>query len=149
SIGAPSTRSCGASRMRPERRSKSPRGSDTILWKNTHFPDLTPPRPPLAIDAPALENRRQRFMRGWVLAAAWLMVAGSAAVEPRPTTQSLQGPGTGLIVGQVVDGTTGRPIAGAIVTTGSTLPGTPPGQFRLGAQRVLTTAEGRFLIRDL
>lgn len=54
---------------------------------------------------------------------------------------------TGLIVGQVVDATTGRPVPDVIVTlttpfASSNLPSTPRG-------RVLTDAEGRFFFADL
>ncbi len=48
--------------------------------------------------------------------------------------------GTGLVVGQVVDAGSGRPVAGAIVILG------PPTS---AAPRVLTGGDGRFVFRDL
>jgi uncharacterized protein (DUF2141 family) len=66
-----------------------------------------------------------------VLAATVPMVA--AAQLPTPPTLA---PGTGLIVGQVVDATTGRGVSGAVVTIA-------------GARRVMTTIDGRFVFRNL
>lgn len=48
--------------------------------------------------------------------------------------------GTGLIVGQVVDGRSGRPVSGAIVGLGGAGAGRP---------RILTGSTGRFVFRDL
>ena len=62
---------------------------------------------------------------------------------------------TGLVIGRVVDATTGRPIANAIVThlpLGVAPPGdAPPGMGPVGqaATRVLTNDDGRFLFRGL
>lgn len=50
---------------------------------------------------------------------------------------------TGLVVGQVVDAASGRPVAGAIVSLGG--PAIPPTQ----APRLLTGNDGRFVFRDL
>src|SRR5688572_18357600 len=51
-------------------------------------------------------------------------------------------PRTGLIVGQVIDGDSGKPISGAIVSLGAAA-GPPQ------APRVLTGSDGRFVFRDL
>jgi|SRR5579864_3711397 len=83
-----------------------------------------------------------------------------SGLGPAPSGQTLTAKrGTGLIVGQVIDGTTGRPIGGALVTL--TLSGIgpaagrgqaiPPGvvvQFS-SAGRVLADGEGRFVFHDL
>jgi hypothetical protein len=59
-------------------------------------------------------------------------------------------PRTGLIVGQVVDGDSGKPIAGAIVSLGgrAATPAGMPGALPQ-TPRVLTGSEGRFVFRDL
>ena len=57
-----------------------------------------------------------------------------AAAQP-PPPPSLA-PGTGIIVGQVVDAATGKGVSSAVVTLA-------------GARRVMTTADGRFAFRNL
>ena len=85
-------------------------------------------------------------MRAAVLFAALGLgttLAGQVAQQPEPQT--------GLIVGQVIDGTTGRPISGAIVALStpqyspfvSARPAPPT------APRILTGADGRFVFRDM
>jgi hypothetical protein len=75
------------------------------------------------------------------MAFVLLAVSASAFVQRynAPTVPS------GLIVGQVIDAVSGRPIAGAIVAITGSGPdrqgGTPP--------RVLSTSDGRFFFRDL
>src|SRR5262245_56325448 len=73
-----------------------------------------------------------------------------------------QGPGeapkgTGLLLGQVVDGGTGRPIGGAIVTLVGTASaatqqlvemGMAPAAA-VGTRQIMTDAEGRFMFREL
>jgi hypothetical protein len=55
---------------------------------------------------------------------------------------------TGLIVGQVVDAATGRPVSGCIVSlAGAELP--RPAGWVHAAPGVLTTSDGRFVFRDL
>ena len=66
-----------------------------------------------------------------------LLLVSAAQAPPQPSRAS------GLIVGQVVDAATGRPVAGAIVTLGG--PSVPSFQ----APRVLTGNDGRFVFRDL
>jgi hypothetical protein len=77
-----------------------------------------------------------------------LAVSASVAGQPvRPTARF-----DGLIVGQVIDATTGRPIGGAIVSiTGGPLGSVSPtgGQPPQGRPRVLTGGDGRFFFRDL
>ena len=72
-----------------------------------------------------------------VLVAAWS--AAAAALQGRPD------PPGGLIVGQVVDAASGRPVAGAIVT----LAGPPPLLQGTPHSAILTGGDGRFLFRDL
>ena len=62
--------------------------------------------------------------------------------QPAPTPP----PATALIVGRVVDAGTGGPVAGAILqVSGSSLPPTPGSP----PPRVMTTAQGQFVIRGL
>lgn len=69
-------------------------------------------------------------------------IAGLAAQSVQPPRQP-----AGLIVGQVVDGVSGRPLSGAVVAlTGDVrLPDGRP----LPTSSVLTTPDGRFVFRDL
>jgi hypothetical protein len=76
-----------------------------------------------------------------------LVVAGTlgAAQGPglvTPPSASPAGARTGLLMGQVVDGSTGRPIPDAIVSSNT-------GRGAAAPQRVLVDAQGRFLFRDL
>jgi len=59
--------------------------------------------------------------------------AHARAQPPGPPTLP---PGTGLVVGQVVDGVTGKGISSAVVTLA-------------GSRRVMTTSDGRFVFRNL
>jgi hypothetical protein len=75
-----------------------------------------------------------RFGRALSLVAALTAVPAVAAAQfPAPPTLAA---GTGLIVGQVIDASTGKGVNGAVVTLA-------------GARRVMTTADGRFVFRDL
>ncbi len=78
-------------------------------------------------------------MRSLASVAALSLLASTigAAQSPAPP-----GAGTGLIVGQVVDGDSGRPVGGAVVMLGS-------GPVSSGPTRVVATSEGRFVFRDL
>jgi carboxypeptidase family protein len=80
-----------------------------------------------------------------IVAAVLALTIGAFAQTPAPE------PATGLIVGQVVDAGTGRPLAGAIVALNapnfvSVTPGRP---FPPQLPRVLTGSDGRFVFRDL
>ena len=68
-----------------------------------------------------------------------LLLISSLDASQVPSRPSLSA-GTGLVVGQVVDAASGRPVAGAIVgiSGGSNAP-----------SRVLTGSDGRFVFRDL
>ena len=76
---------------------------------------------------------------------------GSAASRQSPltlpTASTPQGARTGVIVGQVVDGTTGDPIANALVRL--TMPRVAPEQPGTPRDRVMTDDEGRFFFTDL
>jgi Carboxypeptidase regulatory-like domain len=63
-----------------------------------------------------------------------LSVPASSRAQPPPTPQLATG--TGLIVGQVIDGATGKGVSSAVVTLAS-------------ARRVMTTSDGRFVFRNL
>jgi hypothetical protein len=74
-----------------------------------------------------------------------LLIIEAAAVTGR---QPQPAPGTGVILGRVIDAATGAPISGVVVTAaGSSDPATvsPPGQ----PQSMLTDAQGRFVFRNL
>jgi hypothetical protein len=80
-----------------------------------------------------------------LLLAAALTLSTAAQVTPRNAAP--QGPRTGLIVGQVVDATSGTPVSEAIVQlvlqgSPENLPGSPNG-------RVMADADGRFFFADL
>lgn len=72
---------------------------------------------------------------------SWLLLLG-CGVSLSVAAPSSQAPATGLIVGQVVDGSTGRPLAGAIVSIAGT-------QSAAGRPQILTRADGRFVYPDL
>jgi hypothetical protein len=81
-------------------------------------------------------SSRMRILRhcAWtVLLACWVASAPAASYQPQ---------GTGLIVGQVVDGSTGRPLAGAIVSIAGT-------QSVAGRPQILTRGDGRFVYANL
>ena len=72
------------------------------------------------------------------LTLAALFAAQIAGGPPRGDSMS------GLIVGQVVDGESGRPLLGAVVAIGG-----PPGRRGVSPPRVLTGSDGRFVFRGL
>jgi hypothetical protein len=88
-------------------------------------------------------------------------VRGQAAVSvlgPAPPGQTQAAKrGTGLIVGQVIDGTSGKPVGGALVTltlavvnpAGRAQPPAGPAVQLSSSGRVLADGEGRFLFHDL
>ncbi len=102
-------------------------------------------------------------------AALAITVAGSRALTARGQAVPASGPvppgqtqgarhGTGLVVGQVIDGTTGTPVGGALVTlTMAALPVSrsqplPPGTQvapSSGNGRVLADGDGRFVFHNL
>jgi protocatechuate 3,4-dioxygenase beta subunit len=102
--------------------------------------------------------RRVRVLLVVVLSAT----AGLAAQVAGPPIPSEPAKGTGLLIGQVVDATSARPIPGAmVVLTGgpsmtavlpsgefATAPGTTP-TTPSAPRQVLTNADGRFLFREL
>ena len=82
------------------------------------------------------------------VAVASLLLAVSAAGPAQ--RYSAPAAAEGLIVGQVIDATSGRPIAGAIVGIfGAALQALSSGQQTPGRPRVLTGGDGRFFFRDL
>lgn len=85
-----------------------------------------------------------------------ILTLGGVTVAQTPAPRA-PAAGTGLILGQIVDAGTGKGVSGAIVTLGSSIPvpsqigelveiGTTPAAT---GRRVLTSADGRFLFRDL
>ena len=75
--------------------------------------------------------------------AAGLLLPVAAALSARPRAQDQ----TGTITGQVVDGVTRKPVAGAVVSIGGPpLVGVPPERQPL---KVLTGADGHFEFRQL
>jgi hypothetical protein len=90
---------------------------------------------------------------GWIaamLGAGCAVVLSAAEVRQSTATPS----GTALILGQVVDGSNDRPIAGVAVTLG--IPAATPARAPTGLQpsgppprRVITDANGRFVFTEL
>jgi uncharacterized protein (DUF2141 family) len=70
---------------------------------------------------------------GGILAVLTLPATGAAQLPPGPPPLA---PGTGIIVGQVLDAATGRGVSSAVVTLA-------------GSRRVMTTTDGRFAFRSL
>lgn len=73
---------------------------------------------------------------------AWSLLVACAVMAGAPAAAPFQTPATGLIVGQVVDGSTGRPLGGAIVSIAGT-------QSAAGRPQILTRADGRFVYANL
>lgn len=92
-----------------------------------------------------------------MLASVWIPVAASALLAQSPTgTQKDPPPPTGMLVGQTVDGTTGKGLGGVIVTlanvpvpTGGAVGLTPPPKLTRLPMKLLTDANGRFVFRDV
>ena len=74
------------------------------------------------------------------VALAFVLIAGIVA-----SAQRAGPPAQGLIVGQVIDPGSGRPVAGAIVT----ILGSGGGRSPADPASVLSTSDGRFFFRDL
>ena len=91
------------------------------------------------------------------MALAWSALAATALVaQSAPAPQSGPAPAAGLILGRTVDGTTGGPIGGAVVTisnapppTGSVSPANPPTTLGRLPLRALSDAAGHFVFHDL
>ncbi|MCC7043993.1 MAG: carboxypeptidase regulatory-like domain-containing protein [Acidobacteria bacterium] len=99
-----------------------------------------------------------------VLAAVWAIAAASAVTASAQVLivsggapgapSAVENTGDGVILGRVVDGTSRRPVAGALVALGgfpppSTLPSFTLGLGQPGQPLVLSDADGRFVFRDL
>ena len=91
-----------------------------------------------------------------VIVSLLLALSGSFSAQRSgvPAATDSQRSGTppaaqGLIVGQVIDATTGRPIPGAIVSVIGAAAGPMPEGRSAGSPRVISTSGGRFLFRDL
>ena len=81
-------------------------------------------------------------MRGAALLFAFGLVLPQAQPAPQPP---VAGTGTGAISGRVIDGTTGRPIDGALVILSTH----PRGATTAIVLRVATDATGRFVVTRL
>lgn len=82
-----------------------------------------------------------RVRRGGLVALSVVACTMGLAAQRPPAA-----PATGLIVGQVVDGVTGRPIGQTMVTLGAMA----GGSIRQSVPtRILTGSDGRFVFRDL
>jgi hypothetical protein len=95
----------------------------------------------------------------FTLAMPWTVPATG---QGRPGSPASHASSSGLIVGQVVDATTGRGVAGAVVSLAGgpvrssrvapppPVPAQgPPLMPAAGSQHVLATSDGRFVFRDL
>ncbi|HET9370551.1 MAG TPA: carboxypeptidase-like regulatory domain-containing protein [Vicinamibacterales bacterium] len=89
-------------------------------------------------------------------AAAQAGASQRPPIQPQSRSSQISAPADGLVVGRVVDGATGSPVSGAVVTLGGSVDriamannvagrGAPPPQ----PNRVVTDGEGRFLFREL
>lgn len=94
-------------------------------------------------------------MTRWVPRRAWVPVLIILALSIRPeaqiggpSTAAAQGPRTGMIVGQIVDATSGTPIPEAIVQLTMRQNASAPTATRPGG-RVMADDEGRFFFADL
>ncbi|OFW03312.1 MAG: hypothetical protein A3H96_19650 [Acidobacteria bacterium RIFCSPLOWO2_02_FULL_67_36] len=74
-----------------------------------------------------------------------LALLGQTAVQSPPAPD----PRTGLIVGQVVDAATGKPLSGAIVSIGGEFLFPATGPRPTPPPRILTGSDGYFVFRDL
>jgi hypothetical protein len=89
-----------------------------------------------------------RFTSCLALTAAVLTLPLIAAAQETATPADTTG--TGLVVGQVVDATSNKPLNGAVVRlSGRPAPDTIPGASAPSALLVMTGADGRFVFRDL
>jgi hypothetical protein len=81
------------------------------------------------------------------------IVLAASMQAPQPSASRPPADATGLIVGRVVDGTTRRPVPGAIVTLGGGLtaiePGRPAPAGPTEQPRAMTNASGQFVFRKL
>ena len=77
-------------------------------------------------------------------AAASTVVVGQTPAPASP-------PATAMIIGQVVDATSGRPVAEGVVTLSGAgaIPVGPPARGAPAPRRVITDSQGRFFYRDL
>ena len=81
-----------------------------------------------------------------ITAAALLTVVSLTATSPQ-TTAPQPPPPTGLILGRVVDGASGRPVPGVIVSLEGATPAAPPAST--GLPRAITNSNGQFVFRRL
>jgi hypothetical protein len=91
-----------------------------------------------------------------VLVSAWILVAAAALLAQSPTASQKDPLPTGMLVGQTLDGMTGKGLAGVIVTlanapvpTGSPFTATPPPKLGRLPMKLLTDANGRFVFREV
>src|SRR5262245_56268502 len=95
-------------------------------------------------------------MRAATLALLSVLLSGTlSALQQTPSPSPAPQPGTAVVTGQVLDATTGRPVAGATVTMGMGAPGPAFNQTQAparGTSRIgmaLSNAQGRFVFRDV
>src|ERR1700683_312927 len=86
---------------------------------------------------------------------ALIVIASLLTIRPAAMRQSTASAPTGLIVGQAINASTGKPVGGAAVTLSksaspnSRAPAAPAAAGPGGAARLLTDREGHFVFRDL
>ena len=83
-------------------------------------------------------------LRPWIILVAAAICAAARGHAAPQDLGAPQLPGTGLIVGRVVDADSTKPIAGVLISASAGLEG-PPNEPRL----MLTDAQGRFVFRHL
>jgi hypothetical protein len=91
-----------------------------------------------------------------MLASVWVLVAASDLLAQSPIGSQKDSPPTGMLVGQTVDGTTGKGLGGVIVTlatvpvpAGGAIGPTPPARLSRLPMKLLTDVNGRFVFRDV
>lgn len=89
-----------------------------------------------------------RNRRPGLVFAALLLAAAAINAQQAPPAQPAP-PGTGLIVGQVIDADTNRPVGETIVTLMPSDGAVNPTTAIATAQKLITDAEGRFVYRNL
>jgi protocatechuate 3,4-dioxygenase beta subunit len=94
-----------------------------------------------------LVMRRRAWLARVAPPAAALVLTIHAAAQVAPQTSPPQTSGTGIIIGQVVDGTTGAPVPEAIVNLSGPVSGARGASTP--AWRVIADETGRFVFTDL
>jgi protocatechuate 3,4-dioxygenase beta subunit len=111
----------------------------------------------VAVDASAGQVTVVQAQRADIQVSQTVVTTGMATTASMPMLPVPQS-GSGLIMGQVIDAGTGRPVAGAVVSIGGGLPAGISGAMRIAAPsssgpppvpQLISDADGRFAFRNL